>query len=120
MKTSLDDAPAFREECLWWQQKLGLQDWSLRFKVKEADSDRAEALTDYDCDTRYADVTYYTGVEDATHPSDLALHEMLHLLLADMLLAAVEADSEEDAKLGREEHRVIERLHGVMTRLRRR
>lgn len=123
MKTRPEDAAQFRSECLWWQEKFGLQDWSLHFKTSEwpegSEGDLDEAETDYDCDTRYATITFYSGVEGASHPSDVALHEMLHLLLADMLLAAVEASDESDRKLGREEHRVIERLAAVMSRIRR-
>jgi hypothetical protein len=119
MKTSQDDVAVFREECLYWQERFGLQDWELRFRVENAVKDQVdEADVEYDCDTRHAVITYYLGIDDAEHPSDVALHEVLHLALADSLLAAVEATSEDDKRLGREEHRLIYRLMKVLPRKR--
>lgn len=113
MKTTPDEAALFREECLYWQREFGLTDWCLNFKVLPADGvDEAEAS--YDCETREAKLTYRIGVEDSSHPCDVALHEMLHLLFGDMLLCGVLASSEEDKLLAREEHRVIERIIKVL------
>ena len=106
-----DEAAEFRKECIRWQEILGLTDWVLHIKAQEAvDGDDAEAMTDFDCETRHAMVTYYYGIKDAMHPRDVAYHEMLHLLFADMLLIALQARDESDPWLGREEHRVIYRL----------
>lgn len=113
MKASADDAAQFREECLRWQAEFGLTDWSLDIKSAPT-TDDTEAKADYDCDTRLVQLTYYVGTNDVAHPLDNALHEMLHVLFADMLLAAVQAKSESDATLGREEHKVIERLARVL------
>lgn len=114
MKTTSDDAAQFREECLKWQAAFGLTDWTLQFQVVDGVGQKDEADVDYDCNTRHATVTYYTNVDDSLHPSDLALHEILHLLLADMNLAGIDARSESDPILGREEHKVIERLIKVL------
>jgi hypothetical protein len=112
VKATADEAAVFREEVLKWQVKFGLTDWVLTFKTEEGGS--TEANVDYDCDTREATVTYYTGVADVSHPKDNALHEVLHLLFADMLYVATKAKSESDPSIGREEHRVIERIRTVM------
>ena len=114
MKTAPDEAAQFREECIKWQGKLGLTDWTLQFATSSGEGKSDEADTDYDCDTRHAKVTYFLDVKDSLHPIDVARHEMLHLLFADMLLAAIEARDESDPLLGREEHKVIERLLKVL------
>ena len=116
MISTADDAAIFRAECLKWQKRLGLTDWALTFRTATDSPDGdTEALCDYDCDTRKASLVYYIGVPDADHPADNAQHEMLHLLLADMLLlATVDATTEEDPRVAREEHRVIERLRNVL------
>lgn len=111
MKTERDEAAEFRSECERWQSVFGLTDWTLQFKVEDATQGKNhEAETDFDCETRHATVTYNMGVEDALHPRDVAYHEILHLLFADMLLAAITARDESDPILGREEHKVIERM----------
>lgn len=114
MITSQEDAAQFREECLKWQKRLNLLHWTLTFKAEEKPDSDCEALCDYDCDTREAVLSYYIGVENVSHPKDNALHEMLHLLLADMNLAGVEATDEEDRRLQREEHKVIAILEKVL------
>lgn len=119
MKSTTDDAAKFREECLLWQGELGLTDWTLQFTVQDS-TGSDEADVDFDCDTRHAKITYYVGVDDALHPSDVACHEILHLLLADMCLVAIESRNEEDPLLSREEHKVIERLLKVLGKKRRR
>lgn len=111
MKTEKDEAALFREECLRWQDAFGLKDWTLHITAEPATQGQTfEAETDYDCDTRHAKVVYYVGVEDALHPRDVAYHEIVHLLFADMLLLAIAARDESDPLLAREEHRVIERM----------
>jgi hypothetical protein len=118
MDTTADEAAFFRKECLSWQKEFGLTDWTLQFKTEPASPEsHDEADIDYDCDTRHAVVTYYLGVKDALHPADVARHEILHLLFADMCLAGVNASSEEDAVLAREEHKVIERVLKVLAKL---
>lgn len=114
MKATPDEAAIFREECLKWQARFGLLDWTLQFKTEEADGKPDEAEADYDCDTRHVKMTYYLGVKDSLHPKDTALHEMLHVLFADTLQMAIIARNESDPLLGREEHKVIERLIKVL------
>jgi hypothetical protein len=115
VKATADEAAVFREECLKWQAKFGLTDWTIAFKVEEAKQgvlDEADIY--FDCDTRHATITYFTGVMDSLHPKDVACHEILHLLFADTLVAAIEARDEDDPLLAREEHKVIERLLKVL------
>lgn len=120
MDTGADEAALFRKEVIYWQDLLGLTDWTIQFKIEAATQGQShEADADYDCDTRHAKMVYFTGVEDSLHPSDVACHEVLHLLFADAFLAAIEARDESDPRLGREEHKVIERLLKVLGKLRR-
>lgn len=119
MKATADEAAEFRAECLRWQREFGLLHWTLAFKVEEAKPDcHDEAEVDFDCDTRHATLTYYTGIKDALHPKDTAKHEMLHLLFADVIHAAVNGPrgeaGENDATVAREEHKVIEILIKVI------
>lgn len=117
MKTEPEEAALFRTECLRWQSVFGLTDWVIIVKVVKATPDEQhEAVTDFDVETRYATITYNMGVEDALHPSDVAYHEMLHLLLADVIWQALHVrgiDGEADKQLGIEEHKVIMRLHAA-------
>lgn len=119
MQTTPDEAALFREECIYWQHKLGLTDWTIQFATEPAGPESDEAEIFLDCDTRHATITYYVGVQDSLHPADVACHEILHLLFADMCLAGVNATHEEDVYMVREEHRVIERLLKVLSKLRR-
>jgi hypothetical protein len=114
MKATADDAALFRDEVLKWQKKLGLLDWTITVTAEVNPDSEVEALCDYDCETREATMTYYIGVENVTHPRDNAKHEILHLLFADPLLAAIEASSEEDKLVAREEHKAIARLEKVL------
>lgn len=117
MKTESEDAALFRTECLRWQAVFGLVDWIICIKVQKASPDEQhEAETDLDVETRYATITYNMGVEDAMHPSDVAYHEIGHLLLADVIWAALHVRGirpEDDMQLGIEEHKAIMRLHAA-------
>jgi hypothetical protein len=114
VQTTPDEAALFREECLYWQHELGLLDWTLHFKTAPDGKDDTQALVTYDCDSRHAIMTYYMGVEQALHPRDVACHEVLHLLFADMLHSP-----QTKAAQAREEHKAIERLLKVLPRKRR-
>lgn len=116
MNTSAEEAALFRQECLEWQIALGLTDWTLQFRaVKAPEQNAVEAETEFDVDTRHALVTYYLNVENSLHPRDVALHEMLHLALADLIAISMYGD---ELLIEREEHRLIERLLKVMRKSR--
>jgi len=110
MKTANDEAAQFREEMERQQKLWGLTDWTYQFKTEKATQGKShEAEVFFDCDTRHVMITYNIGVEDALSPIDVARHETLHIALADMLLAAIQARNESDPILAREEHKFIER-----------
>ncbi len=102
---------AFEQSCRQWQAKLGLTDWTLRFKVEKGDGSRW-AHVEYDRECRQVQVTSFPDKTDAD-PDRIAEHEMYHLLLADYVCLAAERASDTHPEVIREEHRVIERLLNV-------
>jgi len=100
----------FEASCRDWQVRLGLMDWTLTFRV-EPPSGNYEATICYDCASRQATLTSFgAGTPGRTKADRIALHEMLHLLFADTLVMAATRASDMHPDVGREEHRVIERL----------
>lgn len=101
----------FEKACRKWQTKLGLTDWSIAFSVGKTHPDNVADVA-YDGPSRHATVTSYTAPTNA-NPERVALHEMLHLLFADMLRAAAQrGEFHQDVVL--EEHRAIERLTKIL------
>lgn len=103
----------FEAACRHWQRELGLTDWTIAFKVEKADGG-IEADVSYNCDDRHALLTSHIKVERALGAERVGLHEMLHLLFADMLKMASQRGNDMHADVLREEHKVIERLLNVV------
>lgn len=100
----------FERACLVWQARLGLTDWTIRFGVEKGDGTKW-AHVDYDVDARQVQITAYTFRElPRVSPDRIAMHEMLHILLADYVSIAANRGTDTHADVVREEHRVIERL----------
>lgn len=99
----------FERACRKWQITLGLMDWTFTFRTDKQDGSRYADVS-YDCDSRQATITAYTDTLTSARAERIALHEMFHVLLADVLRAAAARgdDGHKDVRL--EEHRVIERL----------
>ena len=97
----------FREEVWHWVGRFGLRDWHVDFKL-DMEETEAEAQVEYDRNTRHATFTYFAAPDKSCVPDRLALHEVLHLLLGDL----IPEDCGDD--VAREEHRVIERLLHVL------
>jgi hypothetical protein len=126
VKANADGAALFREKVLYWLDMFGATDWTVQFATEDAEGREYEAEADYDCETRHCKMTYYLGVKDTLHPEDVALHEVLHLIRADLLLVAIEVgrvtrtneEAENHVLLQREEHKLIEREIKVFNKLR--
>ena len=103
--TNSFDAFAFSVE--HWIDKLGLKDWYIETKHDRGGTD-CEAQVEYDKNTRHATFTYYSAATPSHSIERLALHEVLHLLMGDL----IPEDCGDD--VAREEHRVIERLLHVL------
>ena len=103
----------FEASCRKWQAMLGLTDWTLHFKMEKGDGTK-HANVQYTCDSRQVIVTSFIerGEADGTRatPERIALHEMLHIALADYCTAAARFASDTHDDVIREEHKVIERL----------
>lgn len=99
----------FEKSCREWQDKFGLLDWSLTFKVDRCDG--AWARVEYHVDARSAVIVANADMKGLGEraPERVALHEMLHLLFADMIDTAGRRGADH-ADTGRAEHAVIERL----------
>lgn len=101
---------AFEQACRQWQMRLGLTDWTLRFKVEKGDGTKW-AHVDYDLEARQAQLLSFSGAQEPrAKPDRIALHEMLHILLADYVNLAARHGTDTHDNVTREEHRVIERL----------
>jgi hypothetical protein len=105
--TANDRFAAFTSCVNHWAFRLGLTDWYVDIKHDLEGTD-AEAQVEHDRDTRYAVFTYYSAATPTYPIEKLALHEVLHLLFADMWPEGCGDD------VAREEHRVIERLLHVL------
>ncbi len=78
---------AFKKHCENWQGILGLNDWHISYKVKRLD-ESSYAMIEYNASTRKADLylnLYKNSDEDRER---FAIHEMLHLVFADMTTRA--------------------------------
>ena len=105
---------AYRKACLKWQQQLGLADWRLMFELDRASSSDRHARVLYNVETRAAKLILCARSVTDQSIERLALHEMLHLLTADMLVLAGARADDAHADVVREEHRCIERLLKVL------
>ena len=108
-----DLAARFEAACREWQVKLGLLDWSFRFRSEAGDGTK-DAEVDMDHDAREATFTYYTDGEHAYTPERIAIHECLHVVLVEILEVAILRCHVEHPDVEREEHRAIERLLNVL------
>lgn len=101
----------FKIACRKWQARFGLTDWAIVYKTAEKDAEHF-GYVHYNWDSRRAIITL---VKDADGDVEaIALHEMLHVLLADLLATVAQRASDTHPDVGREEHRVIERLMAVL------
>lgn len=98
---------AFQQWVEHWIAVFGLHDWYADFQL-DMEGAEAEAQVEYDRNTRHATFTYFAAAGKSYSPDRLALHEVLHLLLGDL----IPEDCGDD--VAREEHRVIERLLHVL------
>lgn len=99
----------FEREVRKLQVKLGLLDWTFRFKVEEGDADTVASVT-MDSTARDALFKVFLSGPTAEPPERVALHEVLHVLYLETIETAAARANSTHADVGREEHRAIERL----------
>lgn len=104
----------YRSACLRWKEKLGLHDWNFLF-TDEQPAEGIYASVSFDWQARHAIFSAWTRNKRNTFtPEEGARHEVLHVLLYDLMkIIEVRADSMHADAL-REEHRVIQRLQEVL------
>lgn len=110
-----EDARLFAEYMEYWQSVLSLGDWRIEQGIKPAK--QAMASVEFNEGARLA--TYRLGdfgAEKITPESlkKTALHEVLHILLHDLLITATDARASDDL-MESAEHRVINVLERVLS-----
>ena len=84
-RPSMTEFERFKKAFLFWQHRLGLHSWKvLKFEPRPYKESRAYASVNYVPEQRECWVYFYGSENDPEiNVSDRALHEVLHLLLAD-------------------------------------
>jgi hypothetical protein len=111
-----EHAEIFAQSVKKWQQVLNLSDWRIEKGLKPAK--QAMASVEFNEGARLA--TYRLGdfgAEKITHESldSTALHELLHVMLHDLMTAAQDPRSSPEV-LEKEEHRIINLLERLLLR----
>lgn len=115
MKTTKQHYEDFKRYSLDWQKKLGLLDWEIGFRHEPIK--HAYARTRWKMSAAFATVSFCTNWESELELSQAniqktALHEMLHLLLAQMVCEAEDRYTNQTA-IDIAEHRIIRTLESV-------
>lgn len=106
------DFAEFKRIADMWLKRLGLQDWNVAFNLEEQSETRMASIS-MNGDTRRALITLRFGADRSSSLEYLALHEVIHLLVADLCtVTGQRGDAHVDSI--REEHRLIERLLPVL------
>lgn len=113
---TLEDANFFAECIKKWQSTLSLGDWRIEKGTKPAKN--AMASVEFNDNARLA--TYRLGdfgSEKITKESleKTALHELLHVLLHDLMTVAQDPKSSEE-EVEKQEHRIINLLENLLTK----
>jgi len=112
---SEEDKKYFHERVVYWQEKLGLNDWRIiHSKLKKTRSmaevferDVHNRVASYGIGNSFGSTTVTKASLDRT-----ALHEVLHVFLMGLIQAAV--DHEEGNETLAEEHRIITILERLL------
>lgn len=115
----MSDFTRFEKGARHWLRRLGLTDWHVEIDAPKSGGDDRTAAISFNETNRKARISWYGLPKDqkvlsATIPPETtALHEVLHLLFADMTAMVGKRGESHDDSI-REEHRVIERLLAVL------
>jgi hypothetical protein len=107
------DFQAFQRHARRWLQRFGLTDYRVNFRLEPKDDSRMATIR-MNSDTRVAEITLRFGGERDSSLERLALHEVIHLMLADLTAVAATRANDMHADCIREEHRLIERVIPVI------
>jgi hypothetical protein len=106
----------FELACREWVQKLGCTEWRVVFSTRESPGG-AFASTFLDCSACTAHFVWNlssTDLGDFPSPSEIAKHEVLHVLLHRLVCTAADTRKIDGVLVDSEEHSVIRRLLGVL------
>lgn len=111
-----EHAEIFAQSVKKWQQVLSLGDWRIEKGTKPAKS--AMASVEFSPSARLAVYRLGDFGAEKITPDSLdktALHELLHILLHDLMMAATDPkSSDEDIEM--QEHRIINLLENLLTK----
>jgi len=110
----MTDYQRFCAACLKWQRKFGLTDWRLVFQREPCGGGTTIADVAVDFDARIAVVRWHNNPLRRASVDETAKHEMMHVLLTDALSVAARAGRRDDDDVYREEHKLIERIIGMI------
>jgi hypothetical protein len=109
-----DDAQIFAQSVKKWQEVLNLGDWRIEKGIKPAK--QAMASVEFNESARLAVYRLGDFGAEKITPDSLdktALHELLHVLLHDLLMTATDPKSSDD-DIEMQEHRVINLLENLL------
>lgn len=111
-----EHAEIFAQSVKKWQQVLSLGDWRIEKGTKPAKA--AMASVEFSPSARLAVYRLGDFGAEKITPDSLdktALHELLHILLHDLMMAATDPkSSDEDVEM--QEHRIINLLENLLTK----
>ena len=116
VKTTRADFEVFKDAVITWQKSLGLTDWTIYFNHDRLDGEFAR--TNWTAEDSIAVITLSTNWDKLRPKTDdqirqLALHELLHVLLAPFC-AEAENRYATQKQLNTVEHSIIRRLETVL------
>lgn len=119
MKTTAKHFEIFKAACEHYRQKLGLTDWEFRYGHRDHNDGDALAWVYCNVEGRVASVWLAVEWGDYDAPTKanlwhMARHEVLHVLMADVMQLASLQHGSAPATRGQAEHAIIRRLERVL------
>ena len=119
MKTTKLDYEKFKKYCGYWLRELGLDHWHVYYQHKKVEG--AYAQTSYQVSSGVATITFATSWDEFRDVNDKelranALHEVMHLVTAPLLVEAVARYSTQ-LDIDTAEHAIVVRLANYIARL---
>lgn len=116
MKTTKADFNAYKKHCLFWIEKLGIKNYSIHFDHRLEES--MHARTYWNLGDGIALIVLSTEWDELRPKTDkelkrLALHEVMHILLAPLVNCAMDRYTTADA-IETAEHSVIRQLENII------
>jgi len=107
-KTSQVMLNRYKKSFTYWQNRLGLHDWAIAFKLSNVDDNQAILVTS--CNALMGTAHLHEDADAITEtPENLGQHEAFHLLIASLDHLAKVRFVEEDA-IRLENERIVNRL----------